>query len=137
MKKLTIEHLAPYLPYKLCIVDNSRKKTMNASQGSSGNWISIKKVIDWQCKPILRNLFDLTKEIEMNGEKFISLDELKKVDGEYFINFEAGEIYFEDECGLSVYEVTRCNKLINKLFEWHFDIFGLINDGLAIDINTL
>ena len=24
-----------------------------------------------------------------------------------------------------------------KLFEWHFDVFGLIDAGLAIDINTL
>ena len=24
-----------------------------------------------------------------------------------------------------------------KLLEWHFDIFGLIEKGLAIDINTL
>jgi hypothetical protein len=27
--------------------------------------------------------------------------------------------------------------LINKLFEYHFDVFGLIEKGLAIDINTL
>jgi hypothetical protein len=26
---------------------------------------------------------------------------------------------------------------IVKLFEWHFDVFGLIDAGLAIDINTL
>jgi hypothetical protein len=27
--------------------------------------------------------------------------------------------------------------LFQKLFEWHFDVFGLIEQGLAIDINTL
>jgi hypothetical protein len=27
--------------------------------------------------------------------------------------------------------------IVNKLFEWHFDVFGLIPEGLAIDINTL
>ena len=27
--------------------------------------------------------------------------------------------------------------VISKLFEWHFDVFGLINKGLAIDISTL
>ena len=26
---------------------------------------------------------------------------------------------------------------MNNLFEWNFDIHGLIGDGLAIDINTL
>lgn len=27
--------------------------------------------------------------------------------------------------------------LFHKLFEWHFDVFGLIKSGLAIDINTI
>ena len=27
--------------------------------------------------------------------------------------------------------------MFNKLFEWNFDVFGLIDKGLAIDINTL
>lgn len=27
--------------------------------------------------------------------------------------------------------------MFQKLFEWHFDVFGLIEKGLAIDINTL
>ena len=27
--------------------------------------------------------------------------------------------------------------IAQKLFEWHFDVFGLIEAGLAIDINTL
>jgi hypothetical protein len=28
-------------------------------------------------------------------------------------------------------------KEMQKLFEWHFDVFGLIEKGLAIDINTI
>ena len=27
--------------------------------------------------------------------------------------------------------------IVEKFIEWHFDIFGLIEQGLAIDINTL
>ena len=27
--------------------------------------------------------------------------------------------------------------IINKLFEWHFDVFGLLENNLAIDKNTL
>jgi hypothetical protein len=27
--------------------------------------------------------------------------------------------------------------IMQKLLEWHFDIFGLIKEGLAIDINTI
>jgi hypothetical protein len=29
------------------------------------------------------------------------------------------------------------NWTVEKLLEWHFDIYGLIEAGLAIDINTL
>ena len=29
------------------------------------------------------------------------------------------------------------NGIVLQLFEWHFDVFGLIEKGIAIDINTL
>lgn len=77
-------------------------------------------------KLILRPLSDLTKEIELNGEKFIPFNRID----------------------LSMYELKQLysnlilpTKLefwqVEKLFEWHFDIYGLIENGLAIDINTL
>ena len=28
-------------------------------------------------------------------------------------------------------------KVMDKMLEWHFDVFNLIDKGLAIDINTL
>lgn len=34
-------------------------------------------------------------------------------------------------------EVINQLQLFQKLFEWHFDVFGLIERGDAIDINTL
>ena len=27
--------------------------------------------------------------------------------------------------------------VVEKLLEWHFDIFGLLEKGLAVDINTI
>lgn len=69
---------------------------------------------------------DLTKEIEHNGEKFVPLYELIKEDKAFTLDFI--KCYGIEELKLSVYE---------KLLEWHFDIFGLIEKGLAIDINTL
>ena len=34
-------------------------------------------------------------------------------------------------------KITLYDGICEKLFEWHFDVFGLIEKWLAIDINTL
>ncbi len=148
---ITLKEIAPYLPYKLNILYHSRKVKMNAGTGSSTNWIGITALLQRQgekCKPILRPLSDLTKEIEFEGEKIIPYKELKKdflMEG--LLEFKTtvyGWTGFTDnknnhipiymdgkimpECGFGT---------IQKLFEWHFDVFGLIERGNAIDINTL
>ncbi len=118
--------------------------------------------------PILRPLSDLTKEIEVNSEKFVPIlnigsmcgyTDLKpfEVDNVVEYGFEQGG--YDDSQGFAfgwseklkcfgvwldyvdsenepLYEIGRLD-VTNKLFEWHFDIFGLIPSGLAIDINTL
>lgn len=137
MKKLELKHLAPYLPFKLRVLHGDRSKLMNTGQVSSVHWIGIGSVIKWQdskagCKPIFRPLSDLTKEIEVNGEKFVPVDywddELRGND--YFHELEnmTEHDYFD---GYLPYHV------IEKLFEWHFDVFGLIKQDLAININEL
>lgn len=83
-------------------------------------------------KLILRDL-DLTKEIEHNGEKFVPRT---------IIN-----ILSKSKIGASMYFIEKClesNKLeglpfwvIQKLFEWHFDVEGLIEKGLAISYNEI
>lgn len=76
-------------------------------------------------KPILRPLSYLTKEIEVNGEKFVphiklgGRPNLKDYDIEYLSN-HINDMSFG---------------LIKQLIEWHFDVFGLIEKGLAIDFN--
>jgi len=42
----------------------------------------------------------------------------------------------EDHNG-DIFHVPHQFELWSKCFEWHFDVFGLIEKGLAIDINTL
>lgn len=123
--KLTIKHLAPYLPYGLMSVDYfdgielKRKIVPSNIVGFVDG--------DTKAKPILHPLSDLTKEIEHNGEKFVPSDRLA-------INlFSKGtkEIILKGEINGIPYWVMQ------YLFEWHFDVFGLIEKGLAVDINTL
>ncbi len=82
-------------------------------------------------KLLLHPLSDLTKEIEHNGGKFVPMEKLKlkKCDsGE-----QLSQYYFEFKPQWASLYLHH----IQKLFEWHFDVAGLIEAGLAIDINTL
>jgi hypothetical protein len=84
--KLELKDIVGYLPYALMIKDTKR----NIALTTTGAYFSKNKdtsfkfmllngwgIIDSEeCKPILRPLSDLTKEIEVNGEKFVPIDEL-------------------------------------------------------------
>lgn len=117
------QKIIPYLPYGLRF-EGKRKDWALFESG-----IKILCPVDldgrWEIiKPILRPLSDLTKEIEVNGEKFVPQDKMKHLDLEWLINSDnlIMKTNYED---------------VLKLLEWHFDIFELIKDKLAIDINTL
>ena len=147
MKKLKLEEIAPYLPYKLKIIDTIKlkSKVMNLGQGTSSNWIGIKTVLSTNSiyKPILRPL-DLTKEIECKGVKIIPLNIILE-DNDFFDSIKL--LSFDNDNYIEMKGQHMITQLISvdnmpyqsmvKLFEWHFDIFGLIPRGLAIDINTI
>jgi len=78
---------------------------------------------------ILLGMDSLTKEIEVNGERFIPIFELKSQCG-IIIERELDNLLKYKNCGDMPYWV------IKKLYEWHFDIYGLIPE-LAIDKNTI
>ncbi len=85
-------------------------------------------------KLILRPLSDLTKEIEHNGEKFKPFEKLLEghiKDGKHY-----RDILYAIQPA-KFYIMSMPYHAMQKLFEWHFDVFGLIPEGLAIDINTI
>ena len=107
-------------------------------------------------KPILRPLSDLTKEIEIDGEKFVPAIKLAEInianggqrDIAPTIEFNAkitnkpfGKLLKVTKCDTWYLMISFNNTerikhfLFIKLLEWHFDVFGLIPEGLAIDIN--
>ncbi len=161
--KLELKHLAPYLPYGL------KCKTKVHDGGNGKNLVLVLSGLireyarfyhkgDWcnqdfdDFKPILRPLSDLTKEIEVNGEKFVPILRMIKechFTGDYKLiffelldsrttrrNYRVGyndmKIYWD----VLIYVEGMRYDYIQKLIEWHFDVFGLIEKGLAIDINT-
>lgn len=131
---ITLQELSGYLPYGLKTVNEDEFGTeidIITGIGLNDECIMFEKSPDfylsWEenntiFKPILRPISDLTKEIEVNGEKFVPIEKLK-------------QNYIGETIGLN--PATWSYRSIQKLFEWHFDVFGLIERGDAIDINTL
>jgi hypothetical protein len=125
--KLEIKHLAPYLPYELKYKFNN---TIYYYQHCST------REFDYEnSKPILRPLSDLTNEIEVNGEKFVPINNIHLADEEGY--FGCGSLDDIQQLIISqpIKKIPYC--FVEKLLEWHFDVFGLIENNLAIDINTL
>ncbi len=145
--ELTIEHLAPYLPYGLKLIDHMGNKC-NISYLSTKRiaFIDINgygdvQKLNWRyasgkIKPILRPLSDLTKEIEVNVEKLIVADIIFPKE-EYKTDFERKVDIGALQLQNAISHSCTFFSVVQVLFKYHFDVFGLIENNLAIDINTL
>lgn len=119
--KLELKHLAPYMPYKLYCQTLDKKEghlTKKELIEISQNKVKVElmkgfplRVLKFnEIKPILRPLSDLTKEEYIN-------------------------LFYENPLDYKVDELPY--KKFTKLLELHFDVFHLIPQGLAVDINTI
>lgn len=120
--ELELKHLAPYLPYGLKLSYNSGDLTFTEPLTMAGSVIieSDKHCLAYgSFKPILRPLSDF------NGSE---------ADEEINSNSLRGYISVHDKfynLDFMIYSDVQ------TLIKHHFDVFGLIPAGLAIDINTL
>lgn len=117
--KLTIQHLAPYLPYKVLVGDG--RTPFELTEHNFTN------VYFYLTEIYLRPLSDLTKEdiVKFYG---MTKSEAKNIEWEQW----AQELKYLIEKGFR-FQL----KQFNYLFSMHFDVSGLIKQGLAIDINTI
>ena len=138
---LELKHLVGYLPYKLKIKYQERSQVMNLGEGHSLHWIGIKSVVRWQNvngeppKPIVRPLSDLINEIEETGDRIIYqiIEGLPSTCDAYLDWLESCEfnVITPEKLLQAPYE------LVQYMLENHYDIYGLIDAGLAIEIKTL
>lgn len=125
------EYMAMSLPYDLQVVNEEGvQKTYAALHYSYEFEPEFEKFT-----PIVRPLSDINKKIEHKGETFVPIVELLK--NGFFDTSEMSE-----EEIMSYVEVYSYIDLIalNDLplyLQWHFDLFGGIESGEAIDVNTL
>lgn len=132
MEKLELKHLAGYLPYGLKMYwEFGRNKTIAPWELMCN---SLDFALNNQNKPILHPFSDLTKEIEVNGVKFIPADIINR---DFCWDYVRNNmrLLLKDESYILVGYLPVL--VVDKLLEWHFDIYGLIEKGLAIDINKI
>lgn len=163
MEKLELHHISPYLPYglkfinpehkhlipipmEIISVENFHEKGVYVKSQIDGDFHYSTWTKNFGYMPILRPLSDLAKEIEHISSTIELEPSLQKIkpnelfkkhwhltireDGLFSVNNGDGT------CTGFKYMSSRYDVLL-LLFEWHFDVFGLIEKGLAIDINTL
>lgn len=160
-EKLELKQLTSYLPNGLWWYDPETETQWSTMSISSTGSIVIQRCDEittpetpvrkcifvnatFGFKLILRSLSDLTKEIEVDGEKFNPRSELWQLLGGGYSSIEA----FENDSFVFTMSISRDDEIINsvskapyevieKLFEWHFDVYGLIPKGLAYDFSKL
>jgi hypothetical protein len=159
--KLELKHLALYLPYDL----KCKSTTILFGEEDNGIYemglISMRGVLKGTGKPILRPLSDLTNSLNLFVEIFSlctsinytkneikDIFDLRSPSRNYYLLTELNrQISVSYDHDLRVFryfdskgesnQMKSQLELFNVLFKNHFDIFGLIEKGLAIDINTI
>ena len=133
MTKLELKHLAPYLPYGLKIYHKKEVFELTGIKPHCGStMLSFDGVgIAWgyinNCKPILRPLSDLTKEyLEKNHGIVNEDDEGYEMWMRVKYSHKEPEILKEVHWGI-----------VNELIKNNIDVFNLIPQGLAININDI
>ena len=164
--KLDIKHIAPYLPYgvncrykylssdkytkakltgvTLREVETTYKRKRRGCVGDLIGFEGNNNIQDLKFKLELRPLSSLTKEIEHNGEKFVPIEKLKELYNKT-VDDNIHTIEYHNIHGFTIfglmthdsYEIGMPLWIYETLFSWHFDVFGLIEQGLAIDLNTV
>lgn len=140
--KLELKHLCSYLPYKLKMIWSDGKVCELDPEQESDCYADGKVRLqlalysaNGALKPLLLPLSALTEEIEHNGERFVPIEWLNE-------NKDVRLIRGRDSRGNRIVFNERTNTtnirfweycIIEKLAEWHIDIFQLIPVGLAVD----
>lgn len=132
MKNLEAKHLAPYLPYGLKVLYEDTNKQYplvihNPTVSMIAGFNITEVLNEPMIKPLLRRMsdfdkvhndFDLSTDFETAYYSGTGLEAV-------FVN-TSDKTYLSDIITVSTF-----------LFENHFDVFGLIEQDLAIDINAI
>lgn len=142
MDKLTIEHLAPYLPYNLNLRHYSGIVIcMGIAKRRVEGEMHINNVLEGLAKPLLLPLSYLTKEIAHEGRSFVPLEQIQMFCDEIdSFNLATLTFYVENYEKQLMQHISIMDmpySVIKYLISLHFDIYQLIPKNLAIDKSTI
>lgn len=128
MKEITLKEWSAYLPYGLKVKDEETTEVFEVT-GINPDGILIHDSIDGsiieysftKLKPILRDLSDITKEIEHNGEKFVPIDKISI--------YANNEFYLIEQINTGMVEKI----VFDMLISWKFNVFQ-IPDELIVRV---
>ena len=135
--KLELKHLASYLPYKLKVYH----KTFNEHSKITISIIEELTTISYECASFANSMDYYFEDIEDNECDIkpilfplssLTIDEMKNITGSSFYRYS--EDFLETILNTMKLEINSKKLpyyLMEKLFERKFDVFGLIDAGLA------
>jgi hypothetical protein len=133
--ELELKHILPYLPHKLIVKDFGVLLSLSKSNNdamfdyAANDGIEVTKGYVESLVPLLRPMSDLFKDIVHNGRKVNASILLRN-------SLESSSV----KSGKFLYPLTEPLAmpyfLIQVLFKYHFDVFGLIEKGLAEPIKN-
>jgi len=134
--KLELREIAPYLPYGLKVLSGRGTvflmNTYSNMRGSGIESRDLQSILDEQMKPILRPLSDLDNYLR---------NEFEKLDRGYAYDKIAVDLFCEENGVSELIENTEINSLpyecVEYMFEHHYDVFNLHENGLCIYYNEL
>ena len=150
--KLELKHLAPYLPYKLGVASGDEYDSILSNIGIMGTHYDVYAPNNYtiyqlckceygvfkymgvrpiQVKPILRPLSSMTiEEIEELNSLIDSSVRIVVSSGNYVYVEGANSDPWDGKPTLSLDDINKINEYF---FSKHFDVFRLIDKGLAIE----
>jgi hypothetical protein len=129
--ELELKHIAPYLPYGLKILRPDNKAVLELVGVVGGSMVFHEEAgdafgsIGKHNKPLLRPLSQLTTLIKHNGDEFVPMEEID--------NYHNFSILRTDD--LKTDPLRYPYTVVEALISWHFDVFGLIEAGWAVELN--
>lgn len=130
--ELELKHLALYLPYSVRITKEDWGKIFKLdNDGTTLNCVGIDYVLNCKAKPILRPIDDLSDFVENLYGTLENQDITDFMDDD-FLNEH--QIY-------SIVDLEGTNPkympfgTLEVLLKYHFDVFDLISQGLALSIH--
>ena len=131
---LELKHLVGYLPYGLKFrvnLSDVQENYNNELREFTLTTANLDLLLGYGGKPILRPLSDLTKEID----GVVHLDIIKEIYPNVPNFYSLLRTKTLDLFALCDTIVEYC--VVQYLFQHHFDVFSLIDNNLAIDINKI